>query len=712
MGSRDGIPAASDLESSEDFLDSVLEHLPSMVFIKDAEELRFVRFNAAGERLIGCSRTELIGKNDYDLFPREQAEFFIAKDREVLERGELIDIPEEPIETRHQGCRYLHTRKIPLLGADGRPQYLLGISEDITERKEAEAELAARFEAEQRAHAEADAARERISQLLALTDVALAHHGLDKLLDELLGRLRQFLALDTAAVLLLDDDGIALVARAAKGLAEEVESGFSVPLGKGFAGRVAAERRPVVIVDLDQEHVVNPLLRAQGIHSLLGVPLLVDGRAIGVLQVGSLARRDFGEPDVQLLQLVGDRVALAIERARLFEAEQVAHAAAEVARVEADQANRAKSEFLSRMSHELRTPLNAILGFGQLLDRDLLEESQRKDAQHILKAGRHLLELINEVLEISRIEAGELARTPQPVPRAETIREVMALVGPLAGERGVRLAAGVAGVSEDCHVYADRQRLRQVLLNLLSNAIKYNRADGSVDISCQSRDGKRIRTLIADTGIGIDPEGLAGLFEPFERLGAEHSDIEGTGLGLTLSKRLVEAMGGSISVDSTSDQGTTFAVELEAADSPHAAGVAGADEVAVPKVGGRLGAAEHLILYIEDNLSNLALLERILDQHTTMEMVSAMQGQLGLDLARQHRPDLIVLDLHLPDMNGEDVLRRLKSEEATRAIPVVVLSADASTHQAGRLLSQGADEYLTKPLDVAHFVSVLDAYFE
>lgn len=267
----------------------------SMVFVKDAGELRFVRLNVAGERLLGVSWSELIGKSDYDLFPREQADFFVAKDREVLERGELVDIAEEPIETRHRGQRILHTRKIPLLGADGRARYLVGISEDITERKRAEAQLEDRFAAEQRAHGEAEAARERISQLLALSDVALAHHGLEVLLDELLGRLREFLGVDTAAILLVNDDGSTLTARAAKGLEEEVEQGFTIPLGAGFAGRVAAERRPVVIDDLERAVVVNPLLREKGVCSLLGVPLVVEETTLGVLHVGSLTRRQFGE---------------------------------------------------------------------------------------------------------------------------------------------------------------------------------------------------------------------------------------------------------------------------------------------------------------------------------------------------------------------------------------------------------------------------------
>lgn len=676
-----------------------------MVFIKDAPELRFVRINAAGERMLGLPRSELIGKSDYDFFPKDQADFFVKMDRQVLEQGELLDIPEEPIETRDRGTRYLHTRKIPLLDANGRPRYLLGISEDITERKQAEVELAALLEAERRAHAEAEEARHRVSQLLALTDVALAHQGLEVLLDELLDRVRQFLGVDTAVILLLDDDGRALRPRAAKGLEEEVEQGLTVPLGQGFAGRVAAKRKPVVIGDVEHSKVTHALLRKKGIRSLLGVPLVTENGAIGVLHVGSLERRGFQPADVQLLQLVAARAALAIERARLFEAEQAAHAAAEAAKLEADQANRAKSEFLSRMSHELRTPLNAILGFGQLLERGgQLEERERDDVHHILKAGRHLLELINEVLEISRIETGELSLSPEPVAVAETVQEAVALVAPLAAERGVQLGVDLGALGDDGHVRADRQRLRQVLLNLLSNAIKYNRAKGRVDVAFEA-DGDRLRILIADTGIGISPERLDSAFEPFERLGAEHSEVEGTGLGLALSKRLVEAMGGTIAVDSDPARGTTFAVELHAVEHPQSAVPAEAEPLAAA-IGEALG-SQRRILYIEDNVSNLTLVERILSEQSGLELVAAMQGQLGLDLARQHRPDLIVLDLHLPDMTGEEVLRRLKADPSTREIPVVVLSADASKGQVDRLTREGADDYLTKPLDVTRFLGVL-----
>jgi CheY-like chemotaxis protein/anti-sigma regulatory factor (Ser/Thr protein kinase) len=251
-------------------------------------------------------------------------------------------------------------------------------------------------------------------------------------------------------------------------------------------------------------------------------------------------------------------------------------------------------------------------------------------------------------------------------------------------------------------VQADRQRLTQVLLNVVSNAIKYDRAGGHVDVSFVLTDGGRIRTLIADTGSGIAADRLSDLFEPFERLGAERGDVEGTGLGLALSKRLVETMGGTISVESVPGQGSTFAIELAGAETPNdPAEIDGAVE---PE--SRSGLSGR-VLYIEDNLSNLTLVERIMDRHPGVELVTAMQGRLGLDLATERHPDLIVLDLHLPDVPGYEVLRCLKADVATRAIPVVVLSADASKKQVERLLSLGAREYVTKPLDVKHFLEVV-----
>jgi signal transduction histidine kinase/CheY-like chemotaxis protein len=380
---------------------------------------------------------------------------------------------------------------------------------------------------------------------------------------------------------------------------------------------------------------------------------------------------------------------------------------AERARLEAEQANQAKSEFLSRMSHELRTPLNAVLGFGQLLGMGELDEAKAESVDQILKGGRHLLALINEVLDIARIEAGKLQLSLEPVEICDTISEALDFLRPLAAEHDIEISVD-RRTGED-HVVADRQRLSQVLLNFLSNAIKYNVPGGSVRIGVKHTAEGMTRIEVTDTGNGISDQGLARLFTPFDRLGADERQIEGTGLGLALSKGLVEAMGGRIGVDSKVGRGSTFWVELEATNSPLAK--AGTEHPPAP-VGeaAPAGAHQYTILYIEDNLSNLKLVQRILAERPDIHLVAAMQGGLGLELAREHRPDLVLLDLHLPDIQGDEVIARLKADPAFSSTPVVILSADATAGRIDRLLEQGASAYLSKPIDIQQFLDVIDEH--
>lgn len=372
-----------------------------------------------------------------------------------------------------------------------------------------------------------------------------------------------------------------------------------------------------------------------------------------------------------------------------------------VAKDAAEAANRAKSEFLSRMSHELRTPLNVILGFGQILQLDPMDPEQEEAVDHILKAGRHLLDLIDEILNISRIESGRLQLSMEPVHLNEVITEVVELVRPLANQRGITLHAETADW-QVC-VHADRQRLKQVLLNLLSNGLKYNSEHGSLTVSCADH-GQTIRLLVTDTGPGITREGQSRLFKPFDRLGAEATEVEGTGLGLSLSKRLTEAMGGTIGVQSRVGHGSTFWVELPRAQVESAPAPLPAVRIVRPTT----KASRHKVLYIEDNLANIAVVERVFARRPHIELIPALQGQVGLDLAREHRPALIFLDLHLPDMPGFDVLQALKEHPATVAIPVVVASADATPAQISRLLAAGAANYLTKPLDIRELLATVD----
>jgi len=374
---------------------------------------------------------------------------------------------------------------------------------------------------------------------------------------------------------------------------------------------------------------------------------------------------------------------------------------------EAEKANRAKSEFLSRMSHELRTPLNAILGFAQLLEMSPLDRDKREAVGQILKAGQHLLGLINEVLEISRIEAGRLSLSPEPVLVSSAIQETLDLLTPMAVRRNILLRDEV-GKERRRYVVADQQRLKQVLLNLVSNAIKYNSDDGTITISAEEIDGTRLRVKVRDTGPGVKPENQAKLFTPFERLGAEQTGVEGTGLGLALSKRLLEMMGGSIGVQNNPDRGATFWMELPLVQDPVTQ-----IETAIPVAATPVAPANHqrqrIVLYVEDNLSNITLIEHIIVHRPHVKLVAAMQGRLGLDLAREHRPDLVLLDLHLPDISGEDVLHGLRQEPALQNTPVIIISADATRGRIERLQSMGVLDYLPKPLDIKRFLQLLDS---
>lgn len=389
------VRADQQLRETTQLLNSIVENIPNMVFLKRADDLRFALFNRAGEQLIGVKREDLLKKNDYDFFPKEQADFFTAKDRTVLAQQEVVDIPEEPIDTRQHGRRFLHTRKIALRDEHGQPRYLLGISEDITERKRAE-----------------DALR-RLNEILE--------------------------------------------------------------------------------------------------------------------------------------QRVAERTAEFI-----------------AAKQDAERANAAKTEFLSRMSHELRTPLNAILGFAQLLDEGAeppLAERESGHVKEILRAGEHLLSLINEVLDLARVESGRVELNIESIHLSHAIRATVALMHALASERNV--AFDVAAIPPlAARVLGDRKRLQQVLVNLLSNAIKYNRVGGTIAITCTTDGEERVKLSVGDSGPGIAPEQQDRLFTPFERLDADKQGIEGTGIGLAISKRFVELMGGEIGVDSTPGQGSTFWVRL------------------------------------------------------------------------------------------------------------------------------------------------------
>ena len=380
----------------------------------------------------------------------------------------------------------------------------------------------------------------------------------------------------------------------------------------------------------------------------------------------------------------------------------------ENARAQADKANRAKSEFLSSMSHELRTPLNAVLGFAQLMASDTPppSASQQRSLDQILNGGWYLLRLFNEILDLSMIESGRVAMSREAMALTEVLRDCRAMITPQAQKRDITLTFPT--LAQPFYVHADLTRVKQVVINLLSNAIKYNRTGGSVLVECKQH-GDRVRLSVRDTGNGLSAEQLQQLFQPINRLGQEAGTEEGTGIGLVVTKQLVELMGGTLGVESEVGVGTMFWIELAASSAPELQlGEHAADLDRTPSGDASCDAPRRKVLYVEDNPANLILVEQLIARRSDLGMLSAIDGHLGIVLARQHQPDLILMDINLPGISGTEVLGLLRADPLTAHIPVIALSANALPRDVRKGLDAGFLRYLTKPINVPEFMEALD----
>jgi len=381
----------------------------------------------------------------------------------------------------------------------------------------------------------------------------------------------------------------------------------------------------------------------------------------------------------------------------------------EAARAVAEKANRAKSEFLSSMSHELRTPLNAVLGFAQLLasEKPPPSASQQRSLDQITKGGWYLLRLINEILDLAMIESGKVTLSQESMGLSDVLRDCQAMIAPQAQQRDITLL--FLTPKEPFFVHADRTRVKQVMINLLSNALKYNRRGGRVTVECAATDRGMVRISVTDTGAGLSAEQQRQLFQPFNRLGQEDGGEEGTGIGLVVTKQLIELMDGNLGVSSVEGRGTTFWVELTASSEPvleiSALGLPAVHDVVI-------GAAQRTLLYVEDNPANLSLVEMLIERRPDLTLLTAIDGPAGIELARTYQPQVILMDINLPGMSGFDCLKNLQGHPATAHIPVLALSANAMPRNIEKGLNAGFFCYLTKPISVVPFMEALDRALE
>jgi PAS domain S-box-containing protein len=599
--------------------------------------------------------------------------------------------------------KWLRAKGRAFYSADGQPQRMLGVVLDVTEEKSFNQTKEQLLVREKAARAAAEQSAEIVRRLQAVSDIALTRLEISALLQELLQRVCELLETDAAAILLLDEAEQSLRVHAALGLEGEVEAGIRIPLGQGVAGRIAAARAPLIVSDLSEEEVFSTVLR-EHIESLIGVPLLIEQRLIGVMHTGTAQPRHFSDEDLRLLQLVADRVALAIEQARLYQVEQQA-------RQQAETVSRMKDEFLATISHEIRMPLNAIIGWISLLRHGRLSQEEAEHAlETIERNARAQGRIISDLLDVSSAVTGKLRLDVRPVMPASQIEQALEAARPAAETKHITLDIELD--TEAGPVWADADRWRQIAWNLLSNAIKFTPQGGRVQARLRRVDGE-IEFLVRDTGRGIAPEFLPYVFERFRQADSSSTRrFGGLGLGLAIVRHLVELHGGSVRAESAGEnQGATFVVTLpmlaareqatESREQHQTNGLA-------PELKRQFELQGLRVLVVEDDQESRRLLDLILTQ-SEAEVKSAASGAEALALLESWWPEVVISDIEMPEMNGYEFIRRVREREAGRRQKPAAVALTAHTRVEDRLraLSAGFQMHMPKPFEAAELLTVI-----
>lgn len=693
-----------ELRRSQQFFEAVFENLPSMVFVKEAKNLRFIRFNRAGEDLIGVPRQEMIGKNDYDYFPKEQADFFVSKDRQVLKEGKVLDIPEEEIRTAH-GLRYLHTKKIPIFDQDGKPEYLLGFSEDIGEKKQAEIQRLTLFK-EQLARENAEARSRQMSFLSDLSAALTESFDLSQIIKNFTRRTVSFLA-DYCSVSLVDEETqeVSLKVFSSSQVEDEaliekwnsshvvrwdVDSGPARVMRRG-----ESELYRDFNVDLFLKEIMSEDARRDkkpfATSTLLLVPIKIHHqKPLGY--VSFVVKKDSGKSsdiDVSLAEEICRRLAVAIENSRLYYKTQ--------------EASRAKSEFLANMSHEIRTPLGAIIGFAELLLENGYVDNERKNTVHtILRNGRQLLDIVNEILDISKIESEKIQIENIEFSPLSLVNDIVNLLKRRVEDKGIELKVSFDDLP--VLIKSDPTRLRQILMNMIENAVKFTEK-GKVEIEVKKRilspDGPKLGLdfYITDTGIGIKPEQRNKLFQAFSQADSStNRRFGGTGLGLVLARKLARLLGGDVILDqSIPGEGSRFiaSISYQEVQAPTVkTGAPGVTRATVVHDFSRIGR----VLIVDDAPDNRILLQRyLMKMGIPEEKIDMVENGLeAIQKTQKNLYSIIFLDIQMPLMDGFQTIEKFRKEKAPGY--VVALTAHAMKGYEETCLAAGFNDYLQKPL--------------
>ncbi|MFN2499650.1 MAG: GAF domain-containing protein [Pyrinomonadaceae bacterium] len=546
----------------------------------------------------------------------------------------------------------------------------------------------------QEARREAEALADQLAALQKVTDAALGHLSLKDLLAESLKRIREVLHVDTVAILLLEKEENELVAWAAQGLEEEV--GVRIPVGRGFAGNIVAKVKPIIISEVENADLFNPLLREKGIKSLLGVPMMIEGRPIGVLHVGVFKYTQFTEKEVRLLQSAADRLALAVENARLYQVEQNA-------RADAEAANRAKDEFLTILSHELRTPLTPIIGWVHMMENGILPNSDFQKALGVInKNAYNLKRLISDLLDMSAILSGKMRIEENSVAIAPVLEESVETMQAFASEAKVKLKLEMSPEISLVTIKGDRNRLNQIFCNVLHNAIKFSPARGLVKASLTASESDAVVT-ISDQGEGIPTDFLPHVFERFRQAdGSRTRSYGGLGLGLSLVKSFVSVHGGTIEVDSEgAGQGSTFIITLPREGAPQHASMKTSKR-------SKANAASALrVLIVEDQPDTLEMLVATF-RSRGFETIACESASEALDCVNRQQFDILISDIAMPEMDGLQLIRDLRSRPGFATVPAIALTGYASQTDAKSAISAGFDLHLSKPVDPGDLMAAVN----